>query len=177
MHKYVLALLVLVASGGASPLYANGAYGCGSCGHGYGTGSGAGNASTPETDDYAMGRRLVHFEKYAEAIPYLARAHNERPHDADILAYLGYAHHMVGDDDVSLNYYQSALAEDPDHKLAHQFLGELYLSKRNLVSAQAQLAELARICPSSCDERDALTKSIANYQASASEVPPPKSSN
>jgi tetratricopeptide (TPR) repeat protein len=162
MHKYALAILMLVAS--ASPLYANGAYGCGACGHGSGSGSGAGNASAPEADDYAMGRRLIHFEKYADAIPYLTRAHSEQPHDADILAYLGFAHHMVGDDDVSLDLYLRALAQDPDHKLAHQFLGELYLSRRDLVSAQVQLAELVRLCPSSCDERDALTKAIATYQ-------------
>jgi tetratricopeptide (TPR) repeat protein len=174
MHKYALAILMLVAS--ASPLYANGAYGCGACGHGSGSGSGAGNASAPEADDYAMGRRLIHFEKYADAIPYLTRAHSEQPHDADILAYLGFAHHMVGDDDVSLDLYLRALNEDADNKIAHQFLGELYLIKHDAASAQMQLAELVRLCPSSCDERDALTKAIATYQASASATPP-KSSN
>jgi tetratricopeptide (TPR) repeat protein len=165
MNTYVLALLVLVGSAGISPLFANGAYGCGSCGHGMSSSPGAGNATAPDVDDYATGRRLVHFEKYAEAIPYLVRAHDERPHDADILAYLGYARHMTGDDDAALDSYQRALTEDPDHKLAHEYLGELYLGTHNPTSAQGQLAELVRLCPSSCDERDALTKAISAYRS------------
>jgi tetratricopeptide (TPR) repeat protein len=165
MNKFVLALFVLVASAGFSPLLANGAYGCGSCGRGISSGPGAGASGAPQVDDYAMGRRLIHFEKYAEAIPYLARAHNEQPHDADILAYLGFAHHMVGDDDISLDLYQRALTEDADNKVAHQFLGELYLIKHDAASAQTQLAELVRLCPSSCDERNALTKSLGAYQS------------
>jgi tetratricopeptide (TPR) repeat protein len=115
-------------------------------------------------DDYANARRLIHFKKYAEAIPFLDNAHGLHPHDADVLAFLGYAHYMVGDKDLSLAIYQKALTENPDHKLAHLFLGELYLGKNDVAAAQAQLAELARLCPSSCDERDALTKEVASYQ-------------
>ena len=179
MNKLVLALLAFVASAGISPLFANGTFGCGACGHGSGVSSGAGNASTPESDDYAMGRRLIHFEKYADAIPYLARARNERPHDSDTLTYLGYAHHMVGDDDIALDEYQAALKEDADHLLAHEYLGELYLGTHNPVSAQSQLSELVRLCLSNCDERDALTKAIATYRAATSAVPatPAKISN
>jgi tetratricopeptide (TPR) repeat protein len=130
-----------------------------------------------QENDYANGRRLLHFGKYAEAIPFLKNAHMEQPHNADILAYLGYAYHMTGDNDLAADYYQVALQENPDHRLAHEYLGELYLDKHDSASAQIQLGELVRLCPSSCDERDALTKAIATYQASASAAPPPKSSN
>lgn len=132
-----------------------------------------------QENDYANGRRLLHFGKYAEAIPFLKSAHMEQPHNADILAFLGYAHHMTGDDDLALDYYQVALTEDPDHRLAHEYLGELYLGKHFLSSAQEQLAQLTRLCASGCDERDGLTKAIATYQAAASNAPatPPKSSN
>jgi tetratricopeptide (TPR) repeat protein len=115
-------------------------------------------------DDYANARRLIHFKKYAEAIPFLDSAHGLHPHDADVLAFLGYAHYMVGDTDLSLIIYQKALTENPDHKLAHLFLGEFYLGKNDVAAARAQLAELARVCPSSCDERDTLTKEVASYQ-------------
>jgi tetratricopeptide (TPR) repeat protein len=127
-----------------------------------------------QENDYANGRRLIHFGKYAEAIPFLKNAHMEQPHNADILAYLGYAYHMAGDNDLAADYYQVALQENPDHLLAHEYLGELYLDKHNLPSAQEQLALLARGCPSGCDERDALTKAIGSYQAPATSS---KSSN
>jgi tetratricopeptide (TPR) repeat protein len=131
----------------------------------------------PQENDYANARRLIHFGKYADAIPYLKNAHMEQPHNADILTYLGYAHHMTGDNDLALDYYQVALQENPDQLLAHEYLGELYLGMHYLSSAQEQLAQLTRLCASGCDERDALTKAIATYQASASATPPPKSPN
>jgi tetratricopeptide (TPR) repeat protein len=130
-----------------------------------------------QENDYANGRRLIHFGKYAEAIPFLKNAHMEQPHNADILAYLGYAYHMTGDNDLAADYYQVALQENPDHLLAHEYLGELYLDKHMIASAQEQLAQLTRLCAAGCDERDALSKAIATYQASASVAPPPKSSN
>ena len=132
----------------------------------------------PQENDYATGRRLIHFGKYAEAIPHLENAHTEQPHNAEILTYLGYAHQMNGDKDLAFDYYKVALQEDPDQLLAHEYLGELYLDRNFLSSAQEQLAQLARLCPSSCDERDALAKAVATYQAAASTAPAtPKSSN
>jgi predicted Zn-dependent protease len=116
-------------------------------------------------DDYSMAVRLIHQEKYSDAIPYLDRALANRPHNADILNYLGFTHRMVGEYSTSLGFYQQALKEDPDHKGAHEYLGELYLNLHDLASAQGQLAELTRLCPSGCDELDTLTKSIASYQA------------
>lgn len=130
-----------------------------------------------QENDYANGRRLAHFGKYAEAIPFLKSAHVEEPHNADILTLLGYAYHMTGDNDLALDFYQVALQEDPDHRLAHEYLGELYIDKHFLSSAQEQLAQLTRLCAAGCDERDALTKAIDTYQASASAAPSPKSSN
>lgn len=119
-------------------------------------------------DDYGTAMRLIHREKYAEAVPYLNRALQQRPYSADILNYLGFTHRMLGDYPGSLDYYQRALARDPDHKGAHEYLGELYLNMHQVENARAQLAELARICPSDCDERDTLTKSIAAYEAASS---------
>ena len=132
---------------------------------GYGGSAGMGGTSAMKLDDYSMALRNIHREKYADAIPFLERALEDRPHSADILNYLGYTNRMVGNYQLSLAWYRKALAEDPDHKGAHEYLGELYLNMHDLVSAQGQLAELARLCPDSCDERDTLTKSIADYVA------------
>jgi tetratricopeptide (TPR) repeat protein len=135
------------------------------------------DGSQAQSDNYATGRRLIHFGKYADAIPYLNSAHEERPHNADVLVYLGYAHHMTGDNELALDLYRAALQENPDHLLAHEYMGELYLSLNYLPSAQEQLARLNQLCPSGCDERDALNKAIASYQPPAPASPPTKSSN
>ncbi|HEY2446771.1 MAG TPA: tetratricopeptide repeat protein [Rhizomicrobium sp.] len=135
-------------------------------GGGGGYGGGFNSMSMPtKLDDYSVALRLIRHEKYADAIPYLDKAVAERPHNADILNYLGYTHRMVGDYPGSLAWYQKALTEDPDHKGAHEYLGELYLNMHDVASARAQLAELVRLCPDSCDERDTLTKSIDTWVA------------
>jgi len=159
-HNVILAAVLIAGTAGASPLFAMGGMG------GYGGSMPSNNPlMNPRLDDYSMAMRLIRHEKYADAIPYLRRALANNPHSADILNYLGFTNRMVGDYPTSLDYYKRALAEDPDHKGAHEYLGELYLNMRDLTSAQGQLAELTRLCPSGCDELDTLTKSIASYQA------------
>jgi tetratricopeptide (TPR) repeat protein len=140
-------------------------------GGGYGSGGQATQSSNSGFDDYATALRMIKYEKYADAIPYLNRALAQRPNNADILNYLGFTHRMLGDYPGSLDYYQRALARNPDHKGAHEYLGELYLNMHQPAAAHGQLDELVRLCPDGCDERDTLTKSIAAYEAAAAAPP------
>lgn len=135
----------------------------GSGGGGYGMG-GMSN-SDPGFEAYSQALRLIKSEQFAEAIPFLDVALQKRPHSANILNYEGYAHRMIGDYNASLDYYNRALAIDPDHKGVHEYMGELYLQTKQLDKAQAELATLARLCPNGCEEKDTLTASIAKYQA------------
>jgi tetratricopeptide (TPR) repeat protein len=147
---------------------------------GGGGGGGYGNfgaTSTPTFDDYTVAKRLIHHDDYAKAIPHLMAALQKRPHDADILNYLGYTHRMVGvgevdaardgDFKMSLEFYNAALQIDPNHKGVHEYLGELYLQMHDLNAAHHEMNELVILCPDGCDERDTLTKALAAY------VPPP----
>jgi predicted Zn-dependent protease len=136
-------------------------------GGGYGGGGSMAGGSSGD-DDYASALRFIRREKYADAVPYLDRALQARPNNANILNYLGFTHRMLGDYPGSLDYYQKALARDPDHKGAHEYLGELYLNMHQVSGARAQLAELTRLCPKGCDELETLTKSIATYEAASS---------
>jgi tetratricopeptide (TPR) repeat protein len=160
--RYVVATMVLLV---ASPCFAMGGGG-GGMGMG-GGGYGSGMRGSAGFDDYGTAVRLINHEKYADAIPYLNRSLQERPNNADVLNYLGYTHRMLGDYPGSLDYYQRALTRDPDHKGAHEYLGELYLKLNQLANARAQLAELTRLCPSGCEEKDVLTKSISTYEMAA----------
>jgi tetratricopeptide (TPR) repeat protein len=133
---------------------------------GYGGGGGMPSGGM-SMDDYSMAVSLIHNQKYAMAAAYLERALAHNPHSANILNYLGYTHRMLGDYPGSLDFYQQALAINPDHKGAHEYLGELYLMIHDSASADGQLAELTRLCPDGCEERDVLTKAIADYHAAA----------
>jgi tetratricopeptide (TPR) repeat protein len=148
----------------ATAAFAMGGGGGGGMMGGYG---GGGMRNTMTQDDYSTAIRLIHHEKYSDALPYLDRALAEKPNNADVLNYLGYTHRMLGDYPASLDFYQRALTRDPDHKGAHEYLGELYLKMHQLDQAKGQLTELTRLCPDSCDEKDVLTKAIGDYELAA----------
>ena len=130
--------------------------------------------TTPQAtqSDYEIALRFIRHNQYADAIPHLQFALADKPQDTDILNHLGYAKRMVGDYDSSQYYYGRALAIDPNDKEAHENLGELDLARNDLDSAQKELESLTTLCPSSCNERDALAKAIAGYKPSASPTTP-----
>jgi tetratricopeptide (TPR) repeat protein len=130
------------------------------------------NTDSGPANDEAMAVRLFNEMEYAKAIPYLKHAHSNSPRNADIMMLLGIANGEVGDYPESLKWYQKAIEENPDHKMAHEDLGILYLKMKDLVSAQGQLAELVRICPDSCDERQGLARAVASYQSSQTAAAP-----
>ena len=154
---------LIVAAAACATVLTTPAFAMGGGGSGGGGGYGETMSSGPTYSDYQIAVRLIRHEQYAEAIPHLQMALADKPHDADILNYLGYTKRMTGDYSASLDYYKRALAEDPNHKGVHEYLGELYLQMHDQASAQKELDTLASLCPSGCDERDALTKALAAY--------------
>lgn len=114
-------------------------------------------------DEYNIAVRLIKHEQYADAIPHLLTALNSQPNNADILNYLGFTKRKTGDFPAALDYYKRALAIDPEHKGAHEYLGELYLQMNDLDSAKGELATLATLCPDGCEERDTLAAAISGY--------------
>ena len=72
----------------------------------------------------------------------------------------------TGDFKTSLTYYTKALELQPDHKAAHEYLGELYLQTGDAAKAKEQLAILTKLCAAGCEEREDLEKAIATKSAS-----------
>ncbi len=126
-------------------------------------------------NEYDAGLRLIQKSDFSGAILHLTLAVASKPNDAHALYYLAYAHHMLGQASVtpardnefkmSLNYYRRSLALDGDNREAHQYLGTLYLQLNDAGAAANELKALEALCPSGCQEREALTKAIAGYQA------------
>ena len=67
----------------------------------------------------------------------------------------------MGDYKQAFTYYGKALDFDPNHKGAHEYLGELYVMTSNMPKANEHLAILEKLCPSGCEELDDLRKAVA----------------
>ena len=63
-------------------------------------------------------------------------------------------------------HYNTALKLNPNHKGAHEYLGEVCLMNGKAAKAEEHLAHLKTICGgNACEEYDDLAKSLAAYKA------------
>jgi hypothetical protein len=71
--------------------------------------------------------------------------------------------------DMSLvfKHYNQALALDPKHRGAHEYIGEAYLMVKNPAKAKEHLAQLDKLCTFSCQEYRDLRSAIATYERTA----------
>lgn len=98
----------------------------------------------------------INREQYEKAITILQEAASAIGPHPDILTYLGFANRHLGRYDQALKYYTEALAINPEHKGAHEYLGEMYIEMGDMEKARAQLARLDELCPFACYQREEL---------------------
>jgi Flp pilus assembly protein TadD len=79
---------------------------------------------------------------------------------ADVYNLLGFSLRNMGDYAQARTFYGKALEFDPDHRGAHEYLGELYVKTGEMDKARAMLARLMTLCPGGCEELDDLKKDI-----------------
>jgi Tfp pilus assembly protein PilF len=77
---------------------------------------------------------------------------------------LGYAHARRGQTEAALGYYKQALALEPEHRGANEYLGELYLKMGDLASAEERLKVLDKACTFGCAEYDLLKAAVKQYK-------------
>ena len=73
---------------------------------------------------------------------------------------MGFASRKLGRFDDALAYYGEALAIDPNHLGATEYLGELYIQMADLGRARRQLARLDDLCAYGCAQREELARWI-----------------
>lgn len=129
-------------------------------------GSSSRSSPPPQPGAYELGVRAVKAGDYPRALNHLQKVVQTDPRNADAWNYIGFSHRKLRQFDQSLAAYQKALAIDPDHRGANEYLGELYLQMGDLVKARERLARLAALCPSGCEELDDLKKAIEAYESS-----------
>lgn len=118
---------------------------------------------TPGADGralYAGAVRLINEARFEDAIAALTSAQSAIGPHPDILNYLGFAHRKLGRMDMARKFYAQALAIDPGHLGAHEYLGELLVETGDLAAARRQLATLDRLCDFGCAEREDLARLI-----------------
>ena len=129
-----------------------------------GTAHAAGSSDAPEAKDLAemvQARDLIKGERYNEAIPMLNKVIAQQPKNADALNLLAYSQRKTDDIQASLANYKKALAIDPSHKDAHEYIGELYLRMGDLANAEKHLKQLDSICFFGCEQFNELKAAIA----------------
>ncbi|HVZ03059.1 MAG TPA: tetratricopeptide repeat protein [Dongiaceae bacterium] len=121
--------------------------------------------SDDQADAYKQAQSLIDDDKYAEAIPVLQKLIKDKGAYADALNLLGYSYRKSGDANDALQYYNQALAMEPKHLGANEYLGELYLELKQPDKAKERLAVLKDAC-GSCEEYKELAAKINQYSAS-----------
>jgi predicted Zn-dependent protease len=119
------------------------------------------NAANP---DFTAAKALVDAGQYAAALPQLTMLDQQTPQNADILNLIGFSLRKTGHPDQALDYYGRALALEPEHLGANEYLGELYLELKQPAKAQERLAVLEKAC-SNCEEYQELKEKIAQQAA------------
>jgi tetratricopeptide (TPR) repeat protein len=157
MSRLIAAVLCTLL---ATPLFAAGG----------GGGGGGGGADDPvkQTGPYKDAMDAIQAERYAQAIPILEKWVAGHSSDSDAFNWLGYAYRKTGKLDPAFKAYKRALGVDPQHKGAHEYIGEAYLMVNQPEKAEEHAKILAQLCPDSCEELKDLRAAIVAYRAGGS---------
>ena len=121
-------------------------------------------ASSQDAPDLTAVREKIKAKDWPGAAADLRQIAEKNQH-ADVYNLVGFSLRNMGQYPEAKTYYAKALDFQPDHKGAHEYLGELYIKTGEMDQARAMLAKLEKICPSGCEELDDLKHDIAKADA------------
>ena len=98
---------------------------------------------------------------YEEALVDLAVHVRRNPASAAAFHWIGYANRKLGRLEKAEKAYARARQLDPDHRNVHEYMGELFLTLRDIDRVERQLAALDRICRFGREEFDELMAETA----------------
>lgn len=125
---------------------------------------GSGDDTAQNDPAYTAGVAAIKAERWADAVAQFKRYTGARPRDADGHNWLGYALRKSGQLEPAFAAYRRALQLDPQHRGAHEYIGEAWLMAGQPAKAEEHLATLARLCNGACEEHDDLKKAIAAWR-------------
>jgi Flp pilus assembly protein TadD len=115
---------------------------------------------TESAPDLREIKKTIDAREYADAIRMLKKYIRSDERSADAYNYLGFSYRKSGKLPEAFRAYEKALALDPKHLGAHEYLGEAYLANREPEKAAEMLSRLHGLC-GDCEEYRDLEKAIA----------------
>lgn len=131
--------------------------GGGSSGGGSSGGGGSGSSSTQR--QLQRVEQLVGAQQWQQAEALLRDLRQDAANSADVWNWSGYVARKSGRLAQAFPYYDKALRLDPEHRGAHEYLGEAYLQNGEPQKAQEQLRILQGLC-GRCEEADDLSAAL-----------------
>ena len=124
------------------------------------------DSSTPSGDlstdaNFIAAKQAIEAKNWENAV---YRLKYVKVDDAEVYNLSGFANRKLGRMDEAFRNYKLALQKDPNHRGAHEYVGEAYLLTNNLAMAEQHLATLERICGQGCEEYKDLAREIAEYK-------------
>jgi len=105
-------------------------------------------------------REAIAEQAWRRAIELLQTHTIAYPDDADAHNLLGYSLRQIESYELSLAAYERALAINPEHLGAHEYLGQLMLTLGRRERAMHHLRALERLCQASCEGYQQLKRSL-----------------
>jgi tetratricopeptide (TPR) repeat protein len=116
--------------------------------------------STKDAPDLSAVRAAIKAKNYTTALAQLKTIEVTSQHP-DVYTLMGFALRKTGDRAQAMTYYKKALDEDPTHRGALEYQGELYVEIGQIDKAKENLAKLHKLCsPFGCEEQKDLEEDI-----------------
>jgi len=121
--------------------------------------------SASGNEDLLAGKEAIEQQDWKSAVEHLTKATAAEPNNADARNWLGFANRKLGNMEAAFAAYGEALKLDPQHKHAHEYIGEAYLMVDDLPKAESHLSELQKLCtPIPCEEYKDLKRAVDDYK-------------
>lgn len=110
--------------------------------------------------DLETAKTLIAKKDWSGAISSLEKFVKANPNNADGFNLLGFSLRNSKRYPEAIFNYKEALRIDPNHRGAHEYLGQTYVQTKELDKAKELLASLEKICGLKCEEYLDLKKAI-----------------
>ena len=84
-------------------------------------------SSESQDPNWIEGKKAIEAKNWKQAVALLSKAAAAEPKNADVQNWLGFAQRKSGNLDAAFAAYNEALKLNPEHKSAHEYIGEAYL--------------------------------------------------
>ena len=122
---------------------------------------GYGNSGAQDSIYLKNAKNFIKMKNYVSAEQLLKTESVRDSLNADVWNLLGFTSRKLKKYEQSEAAYERALKLNPQHKGALEYMGELYITIGENIKAKELLTRLKKVCPSGCEELDALEKTYA----------------